>query len=180
MPKLGDVVPLSVQLFDGDPNLFAGAIVTDNDGVAVSGSPFALVSIGEGLYELDTFLMPNKSFVSAVYKIFLDSGFTSESPIHSDSIDNFPLIFIDQEFIDAITEVKVLLELILAKGVTVEIQGIVDQADEIIGSLLKQDEEIKGIVEASEDDIIGIIEDKEKEVKGIVDDNEEIEGDIDD
>jgi len=179
MPKLNDVVPLSLKLFDDDDSLFVRAIVTDESGTTISGSPFSLVNVGEGLYELDTLLMPNKLFLTAVYQVFNDAGFTSKSNKYTDAVDNFPLVFIDPEVIECLDELKALLNLILAKGVTVEIQGIVEQAQEIVGNLLNDNEEITGFVETSNDDIIGEIEDDESEIQGVLDDNDEIEGDID-
>ena len=52
MPAVGQILPVALKLFDDAADQFVKATVRDPDGVEVSGSPYSLTHVGEGLYHV--------------------------------------------------------------------------------------------------------------------------------
>lgn len=89
--KLGDSLPLTLQLFDGDETKHPRAFVQAADGVDVPGSPVALTSRGGGFYSNFSVAMPSASFVTVRYKVYDDPSFATLSSVHSDAVEVFTL-----------------------------------------------------------------------------------------
>lgn len=89
--KPNDIIPLVLQLFDNATNKFVRAVVRDNSGVQISGSPFTLAHQANGLYINGSALMPNKPFISVQYLVYDDAGFTTLSSTHSSTSIEIPL-----------------------------------------------------------------------------------------
>jgi len=116
MPKIGDTIPLVLKLSDGDENVFVRCILEDQDGNALAESPVTLAHVGEGRYEDNSVVMPQKVYVTATYQVFEDAGFTIPSETHADSLDVFPIEILDQDLVDQLVELKALLDQILGQG----------------------------------------------------------------
>lgn len=91
MLKVGDVIPLSLQLDDGTTDKFVRAVVRDASGSPITGSPFSCAHVAGGQYESLTALMPNTAFVTVQFKVYTDSGFTTLSTSNGDAQDIFEL-----------------------------------------------------------------------------------------
>lgn len=89
--KIGQRIPISIQLFDGATDKFVKASIIKADGSAISGSPFNVPHVSGGLYSLNTQSMPNTEYISVQYKIYNDDEFTVPSEDHSDTLDVFSL-----------------------------------------------------------------------------------------
>jgi hypothetical protein len=89
--KLGQRIPIAMQLFDSATNKYVRATISKADGSALSGSPFNVPHEANGLYKLNTQDMPNTPFITVQYKVFDDAGFTTPSADHADGLDVFSL-----------------------------------------------------------------------------------------
>lgn len=85
--KVGDQVPLCIQLQDGAVDQHVRAVITDDTGSAVAGSPVTLPHLSNGLYKSDLFLMPNFQYIRVQYLIYTDSGFTVLSTTEGIGLD---------------------------------------------------------------------------------------------
>lgn len=67
MIRVGDIVPVMLQLPDGNPELMVEARIIDskNELLAV----LELSHVGRGLYSNLDFIMPNEKFITAQYRI---------------------------------------------------------------------------------------------------------------
>lgn len=169
MPKLGETVPLSHQLHDGNETKFVQAVVRDASGTELVGSPFPMPHLTFGRYESTALSMPNASFLSVTYLTFDDSLFTELSGF-TIGTDVFELVVLDQDLIDLLAELKDKLDTLLGKiddllGVNIILEGEVSEGEELEGIVVNE-EELKGIVEEAQ------------EVMGQVDEVEELIGDI--
>lgn len=106
MPFLGQAIPLSFQLLDGDDSKFCRAIVKTPAGVEVVGSPVPLVARGNGSYSSDALAMPNVSYLDVVYQSFNDSGFSVVDPDHLLGGDTFSLEIPDTVIVDKLTLIE--------------------------------------------------------------------------
>lgn len=89
MPKVGQKIPIALQLFDGATGKFVRAWARRPDGTQLSGSPFSLSHVAAGLYEYDSATMPDAEWLTVQYRVFDDSGFSTQSADHSDALDTF-------------------------------------------------------------------------------------------
>ena len=80
---------LLVQLGDGETNLFPRAVVRDSLGAAVSGSPFNLTHVANGLYLNSSFTPIKTGTYYATYFVYTDAGHTilSDYMLASDNFD---------------------------------------------------------------------------------------------
>lgn len=76
----GSPVRLNVKLKDGATDKFLRATLRRADGAELAGSPVAVPHTAGGLYEADSFLMPDDPEVTASFKVYLDAGFTLPAP----------------------------------------------------------------------------------------------------
>lgn len=77
MIRVGDQIPLQLQLFDGATGKFPQAVVKDATGTAISGSPFDLAHVANGHYSNLTAVMPSTAFVTIQYLVYSDAGHTT-------------------------------------------------------------------------------------------------------
>lgn len=89
----GSPLFLNLQLDDGNDAQFPLAYIYDQDGNEISGSPFSLTNVANGLYTNPAGPnMPSDSdFVTATYKVFSDSGHTSLNTTYTIPDDIFVL-----------------------------------------------------------------------------------------
>jgi hypothetical protein len=123
--KPGDLIPLVWQLHDGATNKFCRAAVRDKDNAAISGSPFTLAHVANGLYTSNAAIMPNSEKVSVQFLTYDDAGFTTPSTTHS------------------IVSVEIALDKDLLAG---EVKGVV-QSDEVVSGITEDDAPLVGVVE---------------------------------
>jgi len=72
---VGDVVPLFVQLGNGETNRHVRATVRDAEGNALA-SDLVLTHTAAGLYQYGSFLMPNYSSIVVQYSVYADADLT--------------------------------------------------------------------------------------------------------
>lgn len=89
--RLGNVVPLVLQLEDGATGLFPQVEVHDPAGAAVAGSPFDLTHEADGRYASNALVMTADAFLKATYIVYTDAPHTTESLDHLRSMDVFSL-----------------------------------------------------------------------------------------
>lgn len=93
MPRLGQAIPVALQLFDASDEKFVTAHVRDADGVELPGSPFALSHVASGFYSLEIPpLMPDTRFVSVFYQVWNDEGHLIPSSAHEVAEATFELV----------------------------------------------------------------------------------------
>ena len=87
--RLGSAALLVAQLSEGETNLYPRAVVRDQAGAQVSGSPFDLAHIANGLYSSSAFTPGTQGRFTATFSVYTDSGHTtlSDYPLISDVID---------------------------------------------------------------------------------------------
>lgn len=78
--KVGNPVPLSFQLHDGDTTKFVRAIVRNAAGALLG--TVTLVHLSNGLYIDTSVVMPTGAFATATYDVFDDAGFATRSSEH--------------------------------------------------------------------------------------------------
>lgn len=105
MPKAGESIPLSLQLFDGNTSKFVSAIVIDSTGTPLAGSPVLLTHKSDGRYEDGSLLMPTVAFVTVTYKVYNDLLLTDPSLDHSDGDDVFQLEVPDADILDKLCDI---------------------------------------------------------------------------
>jgi len=97
MPRLGQAIPVALQLWDGNDEKFVTARVRDAEGVELPGSPFALSHVEAGFYSLEAPpTMPATAFVSVFYQVWNDEGHLIPSSAHETAEATFELGAIPQ------------------------------------------------------------------------------------
>ena len=84
--RVGDKLPVALQLPDGAPNKFVRAWTYGSNGELVSG-PTPLNHIAAGLYVTNTLTMPNSEFVAIQYRVYEDAAYTTLSSDYGDAVD---------------------------------------------------------------------------------------------
>lgn len=87
MTRVGDQIPLQLQLFDGATGKFPRAVVKDASGAAISGSPFDLAHVANGHYSNLSAVMPSTPFVTIQYLVYSDAGHTTLDTGYSAELD---------------------------------------------------------------------------------------------
>jgi hypothetical protein len=87
--SLGDPILLRLQTGDGDTTQFPLATVLASNHAPVSGSPFALTSIGNGLYASEAFTPGSTDHYDASYTVYSDSGHTLVNGTYNYATDSF-------------------------------------------------------------------------------------------
>ena len=82
--KIGQPIPLSLQLGDDDETLFPQAVLRDPAGSVVA--TVDLPHLAGGLYYDESEPMPAQDRIFAQYKVYSNAGHTQEDPIHCDTI----------------------------------------------------------------------------------------------
>lgn len=136
--KAGDPIVLSLQLETGATDRFVRAFIYDVAGVPFAGSPRDLAHVAAGLYSDSGLIFPSDKFeLRAVFKVYLDAGFTILDPEHGDSIEVYRLDTLDPALIASLNQILAGLNALVAQGVGYAIQGIVDKASDIVGEIVR-------------------------------------------
>lgn len=85
--KLGNKIPLTLQLSDDDPDAFPQVELRDEVGALLAASPVDLSHDEDGLYIDLSVSMPDVQRVIAVYRVFENAAHTIIHPVHCDSIE---------------------------------------------------------------------------------------------
>lgn len=149
MAKPGDQLDIYIQAVDGNEELYPLAIVRDQDGIALAGSPVILPHVGQGLYkDTGSFTFPAAaSSVTAVVEMYIDAGLTNISRANGNGLNLYERDY-DQDILDCLTEIKDLLQIILQKSIHAQLAGDVS-SNAIIGII--EATKIQGIVEKIDD-----------------------------
>jgi len=91
MIRIGDQIPIQIQLFDGATGKFPRAVVQDAASATISGSPFSLTHVALGQYSNAAAVMPSTAFVTVQIAVYNDAGFTTLSADHEITLDQFDL-----------------------------------------------------------------------------------------
>lgn len=84
MIRIGDIVPLSVQLGDGNERARVVAkVLNPSQEIVFEGD---LIHVGSGLYQIRTLAMPDVGFLVATYKVF---GVTTEGGEYGRGAETF-------------------------------------------------------------------------------------------
>lgn len=86
---LGDPIRLRLQLFDGATGLFPRAVIYNEAGAPVAGSPFALTHLAGGLYQSDAFVPGVVGQYDASFTVYTDAGFITESSLYARALEVF-------------------------------------------------------------------------------------------
>ena len=121
MPQIADPIPLSLQLSEGETNRYARAKVFAPDGSEISGSPFNLTHVSNGLYQTEQARMPDELFVVALYQVFTDSGYTTPDTNYAFLTETFE---------------KTVLATAPAAEIVTDITGAVSEENEILGGTI--------------------------------------------
>ena len=78
--KIGEVLPLQLQAYDGKTTLHPQVILKDEAGANIAGSPFNLTHVGLGLYTNRLLNMTFNTIIVAILKVYVDAGHTTLDP----------------------------------------------------------------------------------------------------
>lgn len=162
MPFPGEILHLTLQLFDGAFDMFVRASLFDSLGNPLPGTPVGLTHVELGCYVNDTLKMPFTPEVRVVYEVFVDAGYTLHSQLHCDAVDTFKL-----QTLDLASDLDGTIE-------TSETAGTVDGSDTLGGSIFG-DIVIPGSIE---DDVTLVGEIEDDEVASTVTGDEETTGSV--
>ena len=120
---LGSPIPLSVLLFDKAIDKFVQAVIIDETGAQIAGSPVAVPHVITGLYEFNGLVMPDVEYVTAIFTVYNDALFTSPSQIHCPSAEQFIKddISVILEEIDALSKRSLAVQPITVQTLTSEV-----------------------------------------------------------
>lgn len=174
MPKVGDVLAVSLKLFDANPSKYVLATVKDSDNNHLPGSPVTLPHIELGRYETDIFVMPITDYVTATYQVFDDALMIIPSSSYTDGTDVFALDVPDADILAKLNEIITYLLALLGQGINVQLTGAIDLANNLIG-FVEENPILTGTVK--EEFLLGMAE-LESNIKSVVDSNDDLSGDI--
>lgn len=109
MPRINELVPLKLQLFDGDTTKYVRAHVFDESQNELPNSPFNLIHFGRGLYASNALLMPDTTYITIQYRVYDDSNYSIISSTHSDTLDIYYREEPDPEIMVSLIEIKSLI-----------------------------------------------------------------------
>lgn len=72
----GQKIPLSLQLWDANPDAFVKAVLTAADGSPYVPNTVILTGVGNGLYLNSSLIMPHLGPIFATLFVYADAGFT--------------------------------------------------------------------------------------------------------
>lgn len=78
MPRVGEDIPLTLQLEDRNTGKYVRASVYNPSGAHIAGSPINLSHFGQGMYTAEL-PMPFVEFVRVAYEVYDDSGYSTPS-----------------------------------------------------------------------------------------------------
>lgn len=88
--EANEPILLNLQLWDGNPNKFVKAFLTNPSGAAY-GSPVNLISVGNGLYLNNSLNMPTLQALFVTYIVYTDAGYSIEDSAYTFGRDSFEL-----------------------------------------------------------------------------------------
>lgn len=95
MPSPANIVPLSLQLYDGKTDQFPMALVRDPSGAVLFGGPVALTHVASGLYQnLTKSFGATTGVYCAQYFVYEDAGHTQLSTAYEDQFESFDVFTI--------------------------------------------------------------------------------------
>lgn len=101
-----DPIPLSALLFNKATDKYVQAVIVDQTGSQIAGSPVGMPHVLDGLYEEDGILFPSLAeHVTAIYTVYNDAGFTIPSNVHLSGSELF--VRGEESMVDAITKAMV-------------------------------------------------------------------------
>jgi hypothetical protein len=145
---VGEVVPVSLQAFDGATGLFPQCILKDSSGTILT--TLDLAHVGAGLYTNRTYSMPDNAIVTAQYKVYTDATHTTLDLNYQDDLDVFVRDIPDsQKFTTDGTIYGTINDEDALVGIVDEIEeadlvGVVDDGDEVFGVI--EDDELIGYI----------------------------------
>jgi len=84
---IGETLPISLQIDDGNTGLFPQASLHDDTGASLGSVD--LSHVADGMYSGAAFAMPDAPWVSSTYIVYTDAAHTTESTAYSRSLDVF-------------------------------------------------------------------------------------------
>lgn len=84
---VGETLPISLQIDDGNAGLFPQASLRDDTGASLG--TINLSHVAAGMYSGASFAMPDTPWVSATYIVYTDAAHTIESTVYARSLDVF-------------------------------------------------------------------------------------------
>lgn len=97
LAEVNQATLLGLQLPDQNTAQFCRARVRDSANSNVSGSPFTLSQVANGLYTSNSWTPTVEGIYSIVYEVYSDAGFTSISSVYGWLEDNIAVRSIDQD-----------------------------------------------------------------------------------
>ena len=147
---VGDSVPLKAKLPADDSTVFIMAVVRDDTGLQVPGSPFTLTYQGFGSYENDSFIFPvGTDYLTADYQIYDDPGFSIQSVLYGDTEDRFHATIPDPTIFAAIQDIQSNVNILLGRGnPSKELRAIISSVSLLEGAV-KNNFSIEGKVKSN-------------------------------
>lgn len=128
--KFGQLIDLNLKLEGDNGSVFPVASLRDQDGVGIAVVP--LQHSGDGLYQNDTFPMPNQREVTAEYRIYSDAAFTNEITCNYElDFDIFRL----NETLEAVENLQTQVAILASGGSPGEslVGFVADGTDKLVG-----------------------------------------------
>lgn len=148
----GSIIPIDIQLWDGDISKFPRAFLFGPGGIPYSPPFVDLASVGNGLYSNRSVLMPQVGPVSASFSIYNDSARTVLDSAHTFSSESYS---------------------VQSEGGS---GGTVESNIDVLG-FIGDDDDVLGFVD-TQGDIVGEV-DLASDVAGYFDSNDDLLGEID-
>lgn len=168
--KVGQPIPLALQLSDDNGALYVQAQLKDGDGVDLPGSPVQLGHVGGGLYISTTQNFPAISQVHAIYRVYDDAGFTERSVDHFATVTDIFYRDVISEAINSLATTSGELRGEQLFGTILEDQGFltgsIQDGEMLFGSVedmeslsgvILEPETLQGLLPTSEE-LVGILE----------------------
>jgi len=148
--KIGTAIQLNLQLEGGDTDKFVRAILRDADGVLLT--TITLSHTGDGIYQDDSYIMPNTNEVTATYIIYDDAAFTEETCEYGRSVDVFEL----DETLEIVECIKSDVTSLISGNLPGDlIEGFLQDESMILGEICYSDEMLEGCLDDSQTLIMG-------------------------
>jgi len=147
MPTLGQPIPLSHQMLDGDDTKYVTAVLRRPDGTELAGSPYSLVNIGGGKYSLDTVDMPDYDYIECTYLSWEDAIHTIPDEDHLLGTDVFELTVPDSVIVEKLDLIISTLTSLGLPGAMVNVKVVQDT----IKAAVEDIREVKALIDPSEE-----------------------------
>ena len=173
--KVGQKIPLNLQLSDDDQILFPRVILKDDLGADLPSSPIDLPHIDSGLYLDSSVSFPAIDRVYAIYRVYDDALRTSPSKSHFNTVvDVFDRDF-NRELLD---QINIDINSLITNALPGQIlEGFIDDNGELTGLLLDDQLSLIGEIEDNgelvgeileEDFLEGFIDSQGQELIGVI------------